>query len=658
MKKLFVDVETFSSVSISDSGAYKYIASPDFEILIIGYAIDESPVRIVDLLQGEAIPQDLQDALSDPNCLKIAHNAVFERLSFGRIGYVTKPEEWYCTMVKAAYCGLPLSLDQVSKALDLQDKKLDTGKSLIRYFSCPVKPCKANDMRTRNYPEHAPEKWEMYKVYNKYDVLAEREIYKTLEKYEIPESERQLYAVDQKINDRGIMLDLSLVESAIAVDEIYTKQLKEKAIALTSLENPNSASQIKSWIKEKTGISIDSLNKASMPDVYKVLEAYPDVIRLLNIRAELSKTSVKKYYAMLACAMSDHRARGMFQFYGANRTGRWSGRLVQLQNLSKNHTPHIEIPRELVRARDIDALEMLYGDVSDILSQLVRTAFIAPKGKLFAVADFSAIEARVISWLASENWRLEVFKGDGKIYEATGSKMFGVPVSAITKGSELRQKSKISELALGYGGSSGALSRMGGERMGLSNVEMLDLTRRWRQANPNIVDLWALLDRSSRESVRYHRPVAVNDKLMFETDDEYMTMLLPSGRKLFYRHPSFGRKITENGRKSQTQDSLFYEGIIQETKKWGKIDTYGGKLCENACQAVARDLLGNAMLNLEAAGYQIVASIHDEVLVEIPIENADKHYQEIIRLMTLNPSWAPDIPLAADGYITPFYLKD
>lgn len=656
-KNLFIDVETYSSVDIKESGAYKYIESPDFEILIIGYALDNGPVNIVDLAQGDDIPEEFEEALFDPECIKVAHNAVFERLSFRRIGYNVPAEQWYCTSVKAAYCGLPLSLDGVSKALNLTDKKLDTGKALIKYFSCPCKATRVNGMRTRNYPEHAPEKWEMYKEYNKYDVLAEREIFKRLEAYIIPDIEHKMYVLDQNINDRGILVDMELAESAIAVDNTYTSILTQHAQQLTGLENPNSPVQIMQWIEKTTGCVVMSLSKETMPDLMKEFADYPDVIELLNIRKKLSKTSIKKYYAMLNCAMKDHRVRGTFQFYGANRTGRWAGRLLQLQNLSKNHISHIEVPREMIRARDWESVEMMYDDVADILSQLVRTALIASPGKVFSVADFSAIEARVISWLANEKWRMDVFRGDGKIYEATGAKMFNVPISAITKGSVLRDKSKISELALGYEGSLGALKRMGGERMGLSDTEMMSLVRKWRSANPAIVDMWKEIDEASKEAVRYQRPVSCTCRnIIFDCNGKFMTIQLPSGRKLFYYGPKF--KDKKIGRSMMPTRVLCYQGVVQETKQWGEIDTYGGKLTENIVQAISRDLLGNSMLNLEANDYHPVCHIHDEVLCEVPEENAQAYYEEMASIMGTPPEWASDLPLRADGYTTPFYLKD
>lgn len=658
MKRLlFIDVETYSSVDIAESGAYKYTESPDFEILIVGYAINDMPVRVVDLLRGEELPDEFTLALMDPDTVKVAHNAVFERLSFKKMGFDIPARQWYCTAVKAAYCGLPLSLDGVSKALGLKEGKLDTGKALIKYFSCPCKPTRINGMRSRNFPHHAPEKWEMYKEYNDYDVRAERELFHRLEKYSIPQSERRAYVLDQKINDRGILIDMAFAESAISVYEKYTVRLTEEARRLTGLDNPNSNVQVKQWIEERTGDTIESLDKKAMPVLVEKYAGDSLVSRVLEIRKRLSRTSVKKYYTALDCAMDDSRARGLFQFYGANRTGRWAGRLLQLQNLSKNHIPDIAGVRGLVARRDGEAVELLYDDVTDVLSQLVRPMLVAPEGKVFSVADFSAIEARVISWLADEKWRMDVFHGDGKIYEATGSKMFGVPVSAIKKGSVLRDKSKISELALGYEGGVGALKRMGGESMGLSEAEMADLVNKWRYANPAIVKTWRDIEKAATQAVLCRRPVRCTPRgIVFDCDGTFLTALLPSGRKLFYYKPIFKEKYI--GGSPHPKPSLFYYGTVQKTKQFGLIDTYGGKLTENLVQAIARDLLVHAMEMLDAAGFPVVFHVHDECIAEVPADGAEESLAEMSRLMGTAPDWAADLPLRADGYVTPFYIKD
>lgn len=652
MDNLYIDIETYSSVDIGDCGAYKYIASPDFEILIVGYAFNDEDVEIVDLAMGEELPERFVNALMNPNVIKHAHNAVFERLSFKRVGFNIPVEQWRCTMVKAAYCGLPLSLKMVSEVLDLKDKKLDTGTMLIKYFSCPCKPTKINGGRTRNYPEHAPEKWELYKEYNKYDVLSEREIDHMLAQYEIPQIELNIYALDQKINDQGIMVDLQMAQNAITIDTEVSTRLGQEVKELTGLSNPNSGTQMRQWLTQQTGDEIASLAKTVMLDL---LDKYKDnalVYRILQLRNMLSKTSVKKYYAMINCATPDSRVRGTFQFYGANRTGRWAGRLLQLQNLSKNHLDDIDTPREFIRANDLETLDMLYDDIPDLLSQLVRTGIVAPEGKMLSVADFSAIEARVISWLANEKWRLDVFHGDGKIYEATGSKMFGVPISAITKGSVLRDKSKISELALGYGGAVNAMRRMGGERMGLSDPEMMSLTRKWRDANPMIVELWSELEESAIEAIRYHRPVVATCKnLIFDCDDNCMTIQLPSGRKLFYRNAYLSTS-------KKSAYGIRYKGLNQVTKQWETVETYGGKLTENVIQAIARDLLAYSMLRLDKAGYTITMHIHDEVIAEVDAANAKAEYERMAEIMGQAPDWAPDLPLRAEGYITPYYKKD
>lgn len=680
-KDLFIDIETYSSVDIKTCGAYKYIASPDFEILIVGYAFDDGPVTIVDLAQGEELPEEFEEALLDESIKKHAHNATFERNSFKRIGYDIPTDNWYCSLVKSAYCGLPLGLDQVSKVLDLKDKKLDTGKALIKFFSCPCKPTKANGMHTRNMPWDAPEKWEMYKEYNMYDVLSEREIYRLLEQYEIPEFERQLYVLDQNINDRGILIDKELAQAAIDVDAVYTEMLMQQSKDITHLENPNSVAQLKKWygiykakfvndnlsnedkayLATANGQFYDCENQSMAADAIKMLlkldavHLDKELVTILENRQKLGRSSVKKYYTMINCAMADDRVRGTFQFYGANRTGRWAGRLVQLQNLSKNHFDDLETPRELIRNRDWDTVEMLYGDVSDVLSQLVRTTFIAPKGKMYSVADFSAIEARVVSWLANEEWRMEVFRGDGKIYEAAGSRMFNVPIEAITKGSDLRAKAKNAELALGYEGALGAMKRMGGDKMGMSDAEMMHIVKLWRDANKNIVALWREIERCAHEAVRYQREVIGTPRnLKFNCNGDYFTVTLPSGRSLYYYHPTFKTKIV--GKK--TVSTLYYEGMNQETKAWGQVDTYGGKLTENIVQAISRDLIGFAMLNLEAAGFDITMHVHDEAIAEIPEENAERWLDEMIRIMSIAPKWAYDLPLNAAGFTAKFYQKD
>ena len=659
MRYLFIDLETYSSLDLKEVGAYKYVADKDFEVLICGYAFDHDPVTVVDLLCGEPWPEELIEALNNPDIIKIAHNSAFERLCLKRLGIKTDVSQWRDTLLLAAYSGLPLALKDVCDVLNIKERKLATGLLLIRFFSCPCKPTKANPDKTRNYPEDDPERWEMYKEYNDYDVRSEREIfYKLTEELHVvwPESEQLNYELDQAINSKGILLDLDLAAKALKMYDEYSESVLAEAVKLTGLENPKSVAQLADCIEANTGIRPESFEKSKLPALYELYSNYPDIIQMLDLRKKLAKSSIKKYQMMLNCAMDDNRIRGTFQFYGANRTGRWAGRLLQLQNLAKNHIDHIELARDAVKTYDTNTVSMLYDDVADILSQLIRTAIVAPDDMTFAVADFSAIEARVVSWYADEKWRLDVFNGDGKIYEATGAKMFGVPASAITKGSDLRQKSKISELALGYGGGINALERMGGHDMGLSKQVELDLVRKWRNANPCIVKMWAELETGATMAIKYHKKiVATARKLVFDCDGENLTIQLPSGRKLYYRHPHF--KDARAGGFSYTSQNIFYEGY-NDKGIWTEIDTYGGKLTENIVQATARDILANSMQNLAAGGYLPICHIHDECIIEIPKQNAEEHYNKVVSLMEQKPAWLGTMPLKADGYITPFYKKD
>ena len=650
--KLHVDIETFSSVDIMSSGAYKYVESIDFEILMVAYAFDDEPVQIVDLAQGEVLPKRFLDALVNPDVEKHAHNANFERQSFKAFGYDVPVEQWHCSAIKAAYCGLPLSLEQVSKAMKLEEKgKSATGKALIRYFSCPIKPTKANGMRERNSPKHNLEKWNEFKEYCKQDVEAEREIDNRLLSYSIPEFERKNYILDQKINDKGILIDLEMAKYAFEIDNKFSEELSNEVRRLTGIENPNSAAQLKEWLSNAMNKEIKSLAKDDIPTL--IQEAGPGIVSdVLELRKKLSKSSTKKYVAMLNCACEDDRAHGLFQFYGANRTGRWAGRLVQLQNLPQNHLNDLEDARKVIASGDYDLATMLYDNVSSLLSQLIRTTFIAQPGHTFAVADFSAIEARVIAWLANEQWRIEVFKTHGKIYEASASMMFGVPIESIKKGSELRDKGKIAELALGYQGALGALRKMGGERMGLSDTEMEAIVKKWRKANRAIVALWKDVENCAIHAVKTKKKVVSKYRqLVFECNHEVLTIQLPSGRKLFYQSPSF--MTNRFG-----QECIKYKGMDQVTKQWIYVDTYGGKLVENIVQAIARDLLAYSMLKLDKNGFDIVMHVHDEIVCEIPDIGADKKLEQMCDLMGQEVPWAIGLPNRADGYITPFYKKD
>lgn len=656
--KLHIDIETYSSIDIMRAGAYKYCESVDFEILMVAYAFNDEPIKIIDLAQGEKLPIEFINGLQDPKVEKHAHNATFERNAFKAVGYNVPIEQWHCSAIKAAYCGLPLSLQMVSDALKLEKKgKLSTGKALIRYFCVPCKPTKVNGGRMRNFPEHDPEKWEEFKRYCINDVVAEREIGTILKDYQIPDFERQIYILDQQINDRGILIDLNMAQNAVNIDDQHSLVLKNRLIELTGLQNPNSPAQLKKWLGDAMGKEINSLAKDVMPDLINEAES-ETVKKVLTLRGKSSKTSTKKYVAMLNCACDDDRARGLFQFYGANRTGRWAGRLIQLQNLKRNYLKDLEASRTAFASGDYDLITMMYENISDTLSQLIRTAFIAKPNHIFAVADFSAIEARVIAWLANEDWRLDVFNTHGKIYEASASMMFNLPIEQCMKEEKgglpgIRDKGKVAELALGYQGSVGALKKMGGEAMGLSEPEMKNIVQKWRKANRNIATFWKNVENYAKAAVKRKKKFVLSKHkgLVFDCDGKVLTIELPSGRKLFYQSP----QMTEN---RFGQESIKYKGVDQVTKKWWWVDSYGGKFVENIVQAVARDLLADSMLRLNKEGFNITMHVHDEAVCEVPILGAKESLERMCAIMGEPIPWAVDLPLNADGYLTPFYKKD
>lgn len=644
MRTLSIDIETYSSVDLAKSGVYRYAEAPDFEILLFGYSVDAGPVQVVELACGEEIPQEIQNAILDSQVTKWAFNAQFERICLSRhFGVRLEPDSWRCTMVWSAYLGLPLSLEGAAIVTGADKKKLTEGKELIRHFSVPCKPTQSNGGRTRNLPEHAKDKWDSFKAYNARDVEAELSIQSKLQKFPMPEQEWQNYILDQQINDRGIQLDLEFVRQAIRCDEQTREELTSRLQELTELENPNSVAQMKSWLSEN-GLETDSLDKAS---VKALLKTAPDHLsEVLELRQLLAKSSVKKYTAMENAVCADRRARGLLQFYGANRTGRFAGRLIQVQNLPQNHLPDLEQARRLVRDGHFDTLEVLYDSVPGVLSELIRTAFVPKEGYKFIVADFSAIEARVIAWLAGETWRNEVFATHGKIYEASASQMFRVPLEEVTKGSPLRQKGKIAELALGYGGSVGALKAMGALDMGLTEEELKPLVYAWRNANPNIVRLWWDVDGAVKETVK-ERSRTETYRIRFEYRSGMLLVWLPSGRQLTYVKPRMGLN-------SFGSESVTYEGI-GATKKWERIESYGPKFVENIVQAISRDLLCHAMRKLDKAGHNIVMHVHDEAVLEVPLEVS---VQDICILMSQTPSWAQGLLLRADGYECSFYKKD
>ena len=646
MNTLSIDIETYSDIPLQKTGVYRYCESPNFEILLFGYSIDSGPVQVVDLACGEHIPKEVLAALEDDSVIKWAFNAAFERVCLSRyLGYPTgeylDPESWHCSMVWAATMGLPLSLEGVGAVLGLEKQKLTEGKELIKYFCQPCLPTKANGQRTRNRPFHAPDKWELFKRYNARDVEAEMGIQQKLSKFPVPPLVWEEYDIDQEINDRGVRIDMELVEQAIQMDARSRQELTDAMKRMTALENPNSVQQMKQWLSDN-GMETDSLGKKVVAELLKT--APPELAEVLTLRQQLAKSSVRKYQAMEKTVCSDKRARGMFMFYGANRTGRFSGRNIQLQNLPQNHLPDLAEARALVRSGDFDAVELLYEDVPDTLSQLIRTAFIPRDGAQFLVADFSAIEARVIAWFAGETWRQEVFSKGGDIYCASASQMFKVPVEKHGINGHLRQKGKIAELALGYGGSVGALKAMGALEMGLTEEELPQLVDAWRQSNPNIVKFWWAVDRAVMEAVRYKR-TTTDYGLTFSCRSGMLFITLPSGRKLAYVKPKVGTNKFGG-------ECITYEGI-GSTKKWERLDSYGPKFVENIVQATARDILCYAMRTLRCCS--IVMHIHDELVIE-----ADPHMSldAVCEQMGRTPPWAKGLLLRADGYATPFYKKD
>ncbi len=641
---LEADIESYSDVDLIKCGVYAYADSPAFEILLFAYSFDGGETQIIDLAQGEQLPAEVEDAIFDVSVTKTAYNANFERTCLSKhFGRYIPPESWHCSAVQAAMLALPRSLEDVGRVLGLDEQKMKEGKELIRYFCVPCKPTKANGGRTRNLPCHAPEKWELFKTYCKRDVDVEKSIRRKLHNFPIPESEMELYRLDQRINDRGVLVDMGLVEQAISCERLHKEVVTKRAYELTGLENPNSVAQLKGWLGDK-GMAAESLSKKAVADM--IAETDGEVEELLKLRLLMAKTSVKKYEAMERSVCSDGRVHGLLQFYGANRTGRFAGRLVQIQNLPQNHIPDLELARDLVKQGRFEDIELLYDSTPNVLSELIRTAFIPKPGCRFVVADFSAIEARVLAWLSGEQWRLDVFTSHGKIYEASASSMFHVPMEEITKGSPLRQKGKLAELGLGFGGASGALISMGALDMGLTEDELPPLVAAWRKANPHITQFWWDVDAAAVKAVTEKQKMKVG-KIIFEYKSGILFITLPSGRKLSYVKPRMA--VNKFGR-----DGLTYEGI-SENKKWSWIETYGPKLVENIVQGTARDLLAEAMLRVEEKGYPIVMHCHDEIIAEV--SEGSGSVEEMCEIMAVQPKWAAGLPLRADGYECKFYQK-
>lgn len=657
MHNLSIDIETKSSVDIGKAGAYRYAQSEDFEVLLFAYKMDEQDVQIVDLAQGETIPDAILTALCNPNVIKRAYNAAFEWYCLNRAGYQTPLSQWRCTMFHGLYCGYTAGLDATGKAIGLpQDKqKLTTGKALIRYFCVPCKPTKSNGGRVWNLPKHDLEKWALFKEYCRQDVVTEHEILKRLSSFPIPEEEEKLWQMDIKMNAFGVRVDTDLIDGALAIDAESVENLTQEAMQITGLGNPNSPKQLTEWLEEQIGEQISNLQKATVEELLK--KEYPDhVKRMLEIRQQLGKTSVSKYVAMQTAKGEGDRVRGLTQFYGANRTGRWAGRLVQLQNLPRNYLKTLDYARELIKQKNYNGIRFLYGNVPDTLSQLIRTAFIPSEGNKFVVADFSAIEARVIAWLAGEQWVNEVFATHGRIYEATASQMFHVPIEKIQKGNpeySLRQKGKVATLALGYQGGVNALIAMGALNMGIPEEELPDIVQRWRQTNRRIVGLWYAVEEAALAAMQSAQPQAIYG-LVFAMEGDisngqvFLTAQLPSGRKLFYPKPF----LQEN---QFGKMAVHYYTVGQQTRKWEVTSTYGGKMTENIVQAIARDCLAETLRRIENKNLQVVFHVHDEVIIDAPMNVT---VDEICVLMAEPISWAPGLILRGAGFEHHYYMKD
>lgn len=651
---LLMDFETFSTVDIGKCGSYRYMDDPSFEPLLLSYAMNDDPVKLVDFTHDEEWPEEFLAALYDPAITKIAWNCAFERnVIYTALGKYTPPEQWLDVMHVAAQCGLPMSLDAAGKALGLPEEqaKMKEGKALIRYFCCPCKPTKTNGGRERNLPEHAPERWKTFRDYCTRDTEAERTIFHMLEQWLPNKDERRFWALDQRINERGVRIDRQLAINAVAMDERYKEELTAKAVALTGLENPKSVSQVKNWLADQEGKSFPSLNKKVIADVVSQLQS-EDAREFMALRGELSKSSTAKYQAMLRSMCSDEHSKGCFQFYGANRTGRFAGRLVQFQNMSKNYSPSLASMRELVRGGHYSALNALYDSVSGVLSELVRTAIIPEEGQRIVVADFSAIEARVTAWFAGEEWRLQTFRDGGDIYCASASQMFHVPVVKHGINGELRQKGKVAELALGYGGGVNALKAFGADKMGMSDEEMQETVDLWRESSPKIVELWRQLEKAAIRCVaRRATTTSTLGNVRFDFESGILWMTLPSGRRLAY----YGAKYEET-KFHPDRKSLTYMGVNQMTKRWERVETWGGKITENLVQATARDVLREAMFSLTEKGWDIRAHVHDECICTEPI--GGKTVEQMCKAMCPDIPWAEGLPLNADGYDGPYYFKD